>query len=105
MSVWSEFKEQFQPRPAASATVAEEDDGAERENRLAEIRDLRVFVNTQAYKNLREDLNQMVRATVPQMGMGVEAAAGCAYKQAAFLEVAELLDRTVRQAAEDIQDG
>ena len=73
------------------------------ESRQAVVRDMRTFVGTDAYKELRRRLNQMLVDATPQPGMGMEAAAGCAFRQAGVLDVVNVIDTMVRQAEEKIE--
>lgn len=100
MTVYEQFKRFFEPG-SVSATA---DRTVPDEERIAAVRDMRAFFATDTYKEFRRRLTGLSAEARPVPGMGIEAAAGCAYRQAAYQDIIGLLDAMIAEAEEKI-DG
>ena len=75
------------------------------QTRNDEIRDMRLFVGTQAYREYRKWLDREIQSHSPRPDMGSDVASCYTFKREGLIDARGRLDAMIRLAEEKLSDG
>lgn len=103
--VFETFQHLWRERTVTAPPAFEAEQEADSQARADSIRDMRVFVGTVAYRDLRLWLDREIDGMSPKPEMGSDVASCYTFKREGLIASRQRLDAMVRLAEEKLGDG
>lgn len=103
--VIEDFANLFRPRAVVVETQQEDDLVNDAAQRVEAVRDMRVFLDTQAYKDFRAWIDREIEGMSPDPSMGSDVAACYTFKREGLIVSRRRLDTMVKLAQEKLSDA